>query len=394
MSGSRTRRRWPWVVLFLGIAFVVLFYVGGAWYFSSQVYADALKSEPYNPADLQGGTVLAYDGTRENPTITIQPDEQEPKFDDSVMGLVIGESVLVVGPVRSTEGSTQTRRVLDVIGQTARVGDRYGLTRDVWLTPEQAGMKARYIQIRTPDGRKFPTWRINSKGSDRWAILTHGKGASRSEMLRMAQTLKDRNYNLLIITYTGDVGAPPYDDGMVHYGRTEWQELEAAVQYAEDRGAETYILGGISHGGAVTLGFLERGVLARRIDGVILDAPASSLGDVIDEAAEYRSLPVGDLPIPESLEDAAKLMVAFRYGVDYSAVDYSGKEGLVDVPLLVFQGDADQTVPKPVNDRFMDIAGQGGTYVVVEGADHVLSWNVDPEGYDREMRKFLRQFRN
>ena len=30
----------------------------------------------------------------------------------------------------------------------------------------------------------------------------------------MARPLHKADYNVLIITYTGDVGAPPYDDGM------------------------------------------------------------------------------------------------------------------------------------------------------------------------------------
>ena len=396
MSRSRTRRRWPWAILFTAIALVAVFYVGGAWYFSGQVYADALKSEPYDPANLQGGTVQAYDATGEDPTITILPDEQyraETKFDDAVMGVVIGESLLVVGPAVTGADGAETRPVIDVVGDGPRVGDRYGLTRDVWLSPEQAGLDPEYVEISTPDGRLFPAWQITAEDSDKWAILTHGKGASRSEMLRMSRALIKADFTVLIVTYTGDVGAPPYDDGMMHFGRTEWQELEAAVQYAEDQGAKTIVLGGASHGGAVTLGFLERGALARRVDGVILDSPASSFEDVIDEAAEYRTLPVANLPIPESLEDAAKMAVAFRYGVDFSAIDYSGKEGLVDVPLLVFQGTDDRTVPLAVNDRFMRIAGKDGTYVVVEGADHVMSWNVDPDAYDKAIKKFVKQFK-
>ena len=258
-------------------------------------------------------------------------------------------------------------------------------------TREQAGLDAQDVVITTPDGRQFPAWEIPVEGSTKWAILTHGKGAARSEMLRMARALHKVDYNVLIITYTGDVGAPPYDDGMVHFGRTEWQELQAAVEYVDAAGADTIVLGGASHGGAVTLGFLERGELARRVDGVILDAPASSFEDVIDEAAEFRSLPVVNQPIPESLEDAAKLAVAFRYGVDFSAVDYTDMAGLVDVPLLTFQGVADQTVPKAVNDRFMREAGAGGTYEVVDGADHVLSWNVDPKAYEKAIKDFTKE---
>ena len=89
MGRSRKRRRWPWVILFTAIALVGVFYVGGAWYFSGQVYADALKAEPYDPADLQRGTVQAYDGTGEQATVTILPDEadrDETKFDNAVIG--------------------------------------------------------------------------------------------------------------------------------------------------------------------------------------------------------------------------------------------------------------------------------------------------------------------
>ncbi len=391
MARSRKRRRWPWVILFSAIALVGVFYVGGAWYFSGLVYADALKADPYNPSDLQRGTVQAFDGTGEQATVTILPDEadrEETKFDDAVIGLALDESLLVVGPATRDADGAQTRPVIDVIGSAPNVGDRYGLTRDVWLDPEQAGLDAQDVVITTPDGRQFPAWEIPVEGSTKWAILTHGKGAARSEMLRMARPLHKADYNVLVITYTGDVGAPPYDDGMVNFGRTEWQELQAAVEYADARGAETIVLGGASHGGAVTLGLLARGELARRIDGVILDAPASSFEDVIDEAAEFRSLPVVNQPIPESLEDAAKLAAAFRFGVDYSAIDYTDMSGLIEVPLLTFQGVEDRTVPKAVNDRFMREAGAGGTYEVVDGADHVLSWNVDPEAYEQAIKEF------
>src|SRR5512139_511533 len=101
MGRSRRRRRWPWVIVFSAIALVGVFYVGGAWYFSGLVYADALKADPYDPADLQRGTVTAYDGTGEQPTVTILPDVEdrdETKFDAAIIGLALDESLLVAGP--------------------------------------------------------------------------------------------------------------------------------------------------------------------------------------------------------------------------------------------------------------------------------------------------------
>jgi hypothetical protein len=308
-----------------------------------------------------------------------------------VVGLAIGESLVVAGPVERRNGDRQTRAILDVQGQMPDPGDEYGLARDVWLSPEQAGLDTQYIALETLEGEQFPTWLIPGRGSKRWAILIHGIGASRAEMLRMGRPLHQAGYNLLVITYQGDVGAPPYEDGMVTYGRAEWPVVEAATQYAIDEGAERIVLGGASHGGAVALGFLGRGTLASTIDAVILDSPASSLDEIIDEGAELVTLP-GGLPVPESLEDVAKWLVAFRFGVDYEAIDYIDWPELIKVPLLTFQGDSDQTVPVAVSDRFMgpDGSGDGGEYVVVEGADHVLSWNLEPEGYEESVRAFVR----
>jgi pimeloyl-ACP methyl ester carboxylesterase len=288
---------------------------------------------------------------------------------------------------------TRTRPILDVVGDRPKPGASFGLTRDVWLDPDQAGLDSKDVTITTLEGARFPAWQIPSrKASGAWAVLTHGRGAARSEMLRMGTILHKAGFNLLIITYTGDAGAPQYPDGMNQYGRVEWRELESAVEYASDQGARRIILGGASHGGAVTLGLLARSPLSSRVDGVILDAPASSLRDVIDEAAESEKLPIVGRPIPESLEDAAMTLVAWRYGVNYSTVDYTDKQGLVPMPLLMIQGADDRTVVPAVNDRFMhEGPGQGNAYLVVPGAGHVMSWNVDPKGYEKAIQEFLKR---
>ncbi len=380
------------MILFVSIALVAFFYVAGGWYFSTMIYESALKAEPYDPSGLQTGHIgrVAVDD-RGDARVVLEPDAQfagQTKFDDSIVGIAVGESLLVVGPVDAEDGA---RPVQEVHGDMPRRGDRYGLVRDVWLTPEQAGLSADDVTVVTLDDREFPAWRVRVKKSDDWAILTHGRGASRSEMLRMGRILHDAGYNLLVITYTNDPGVPTSDDGMVSYGRHEWADLEGAVEYVLDRNPARIVLGGTSHGGAVTLGFLARSTLALRVDAVILDAPATSLRDVIDEGAEFRTLPVVGTGIPESLEDTALLMASVRYGVSYGPVDYAAMPDLIEVPLLTFQGAQDRTIAREVNDRFMRAgSGQGGTYVVEDGADHLLSWNQDPDAYKRRIKRFLR----
>ena len=349
MDVRRKRRRWPWVLLVVGVLLVTVFYVGGGWYFSSLIYSDALKANPYNPEGFWTGTVEAVEGAGEPTAITVLPDAEhrdETRFDGVVMGLQFDDgSVVVVGPVSATAtDGARTRPVLDVVGDVPSEGEQYRFTKEVWLTPEQAGLTAEEVVLPTPSG-DFPEWVVRVPGSDKWAVLTHGRSGDRPDMLRMARPLNAAGYNLLLTTYAGDNVSRPAEDGIWHFGATEWDELESAVQFALDQGAQTLVMGALSLGGAVTDGFLAHSALADQVDAVILDAPASSLRDSIDEGAESRSFPVVGLPIPESLEDVAMLIAGLRFGVDYDAIDYTGMTDLIDVPLLTFQTDEEPPPP-------------------------------------------------
>ncbi|MGB8022596.1 MAG: hypothetical protein WCF04_15310, partial [Candidatus Nanopelagicales bacterium] len=209
MGEARRHRRWPWILLIIGALLVGLFYIGGGWYFSNVVYSDALKANPFNPEGLWRGTVQQFGGA----TVTVLPGEEhrdETKFDGAVMGLTLDDgSVVVVGPASVATDGTRTMPVLDVVGEPPTGGDSYRLTPSVWLTPESAGLDAADVTIRTPAGEEFPAWEVTVAGSDKWAVLTHGKGGDRPDMLRMARPLQAAGYNLLFTTVAGDTGAPP-----------------------------------------------------------------------------------------------------------------------------------------------------------------------------------------
>ncbi len=394
--GVRRRRRWPWLILFGGIGLAFLFYAFGGWYLSSRFHTEALAADPHTGEAVTTGTIAAVHIKGGKGTVEYSVDSafvaDQHRYDYAVMGLSTREGTLVVGPVASSEGGVITRPVQAVIGKAPKPDQAFGLHADVWLTPDDAGMADVDVVVRSLRGLSFPAWAIPSAGSTGWAILVHDKDASRSEMLRMARPMHKAGLNVLVVSYTNDAGAPQSDDGMLHYGRSEWQDLEAAVQYAVDADARQIILGGSGHGGAVVLGFLARGSLASRVSGVVLDSPVSSLRDLIDARASLAKAPVIGVGIPESLEEVAVWAVSARYNVDFKAVDYSGIQGLIDVPLLTFQGRMNRTVPLTVNDRFMgEGSGKGGEYVVVPGADHTLTWNVGPKQYDDRIKRFLAQ---
>lgn len=391
----KKKRRWWLRILVVASLLLALVYLGGGWFFSGLVYNDALFYKAYDPATVQTGVLKSVDveaGTKKGEVQYARGDEfaEMSKFEKTMVGLKAPSGLLVVGPATKVENGVETRPVIDVVGTAPEAGADVGLVRDVWTTPAEAGLASTDVNVPGENGAVFPAWQILApKQSTTWAVLAHGKGASRSEQLRLARILHAKDINCLVISYSNDAGAPANEDGMVHFGKSEWKDMESAVKYVQGQGAQKLILGGISHGGAVTMGFLKHSSLAPAVNAIILDAPASSLRDVIDEAANFHKMPAINTDIPESLQKVAIWITAMRYDLDYDAVDYTDMDGLVKIPVLLFQGTDDRTVPEPVNDRFAEKQGDKVQLEVVKGAEHVLTWNVDPFAFQSKVNDFL-----
>ena len=117
----------------------------------------------------------------------------------------------------------------------------------------------------------FPAW-LTPGETDTWVILVHGKGAERTECLRILPMFVERGHSTLPITYRNEEGAPASPSGQYQFGADEW--VEAAAEYALAAGASELILVGYSMGGAIALSFLYNSAVADRVKGVILDSPA------------------------------------------------------------------------------------------------------------------------
>ena len=234
----------------------------------------------------------------------------------------------------------------------------------------------------------FPAWLAPADGTT-WAVLTHGRGAMRTEMLRLMRTTSALGLPSLTISYRRD---RENGGGLAQFGQDEWADLEAAVQYALDHGARRVVLVGASMGGAISAAFLEQSPLAQHVVALVLDAPMLDLGATIEHGAAQRSLPVLGLPIPGPLTWTAQQIAGRRYDLDAGRVDYLDDTSWLTVPALVFHGTSDDTVPASVTRRLAAAAPQLVQPVVVDGADHVESWNLDPAAYDEAVRGFLTPF--
>ncbi len=374
-------RRWLLVALF---GLVLAFYLGGGWYFSGEIRREALDVRPSEPTyDLE---VVAVDGE----LVTLRPlDGTDPTLTrPGIFGLTWPGGYARVGEVVAERDDEVTRIVVD--GSVPDVGAAVGLDPFVYEgDPESAlGIPFRDVTIPGPLG-EMPAWWILG-GRDFWVIQIHGKGSSREEALRTVPVIRELGYPQLVITYRNDPEAPADPSGFYQYGATEWEDLAAAVDFAAERGAKKVILVGYSTGASIAASYMLRAEDPGMIAGAVYDAPNLDMGATIDFGASQRTLPLVPLPVPGSLAEVAKFLAALRYDVNWELLDYAKLGGQVRVPVLVFHGLEDTTVPIESSREFADRQPNFVKLIEVPRAGHVQSWNVDAELYENVLSDFLR----
>ncbi len=135
-------------------------------------------------------------------------------------------------------------------------------------------------------------------------------------------------------------------------------------------------------GGGIVTNFLYQSLLAERVEAIILDAPMLNFRDTVDRLAWKQGVPWFFTQIAERLAEV-------RFDVDWEAMDHLRRSDELSAPILLFQGDADDTVPVETSDALAEARPDLVTYVRIEGAGHVRSWNTDPEAYEAAVRDFL-----
>jgi len=386
------RRALVWTAAVVAVL-LALFYVGGGWYFSGRIESGALAADPgpmvpsYNLQVLEVG-----DGT-----ITYEAaGDVSPSFaEDSIYALLWDGGWAHVGAPTATTDTTVTRPLEDVSGTAPQPGTRAALERDWFVAAPDAtnptttlGYAYEDVTITSANG-DMPAWYIPADDASTWtAVMVHGREGFPREMLRQARVVHEAGMNALVITYLGDYGNPQYPDGHLGYGRTEWPDVEAAVEYAGTRGATGIVLVGNSMGGAVVSGFMAESGLAGDVDAIVLDSAVTDLGQAVEAGAAAISLPVIGAP-PSSLVAVAEWMAGLRYGVDWAQLDYSD-EGFWDgLPVLAIHGSEDPTAPVQMTRDLAALHPDTVQPEVVDGAQHVESWNHATDRYEQVLAAFL-----
>ena len=377
--------RWRGRILVLsGIALgVIVALAGTGWYFSDVLKNSALTVDhsPSEP-DLE---VVAIGDDQVTLRITPRAKSDGPWTKEGIWGVVGDGGYGQVGPILSRDDEQVVRRFVSLTG-ILRKGDRVRLDNFAFPVDPLVAFDIPFQEVVFSSGLgDFPAWIIDGPSST-WVIMVHGRGADRREALRLLPTIVELGMPALIITYRNDEGVPASRDGFYQFGETEWEELEAAANYALDHGARELVLVGYSMGGAIVTNFLYQSPLAQRVQGAILEAPVLGFEALVDFRARRRG-------IPRPITALGKTVANFRFDLHFGRRDYLSRAGQLDVPILLFHGDDDETAPIETSDELARLRPDIVTYVRVPGATHLHSWNMDPAVYESAVRDFFQRIR-
>ena len=361
---------------------VVVF--AAAWYYAGAIEEQALAVEhEQDPFDLR---VLSIRGGRITLGAETETASKGRWAEPGVWGLESADTYNRVGRIVEAGDRTVVRELI-TLGPLPVVGERVRIDRDAFPGDPWLGHGIEFWEVGVPAALgTFPAWLTRGE-SDTWAILVHGKGAERTECLRILPMFVERGHSTLTITYRNDEGVPASPSGYYQFGAGEWEDLEAAAEYALAAGADELILAGYSMGGAMVLSFLYHSAVADRVSAVVLDSPALDFEALIDHGAT-RQIPVGE-PLRSGLTDLAMYVAAHRFGIDYRTMDHLERVEDLTVPVLLFHGSEDARVPVWLSDRLAETRPDIVRYEVFDGAIHVGAWNQDRGRYEHAVRDFL-----
>ncbi len=295
-----------------------------------------------------------------------------------------GGELLRLGPPIAAEAHL-VRRMVEK-GDSSRLRrDRAGrVSGQLGETPTDFGLPFTSVSI-----NNRAAWLIPSPGPARsnvWVIHVHGLGGSRSQVLRGLPVFSSLGFTSLVPTYRTSLDAESEPARFSHLGMTEWQDIVSAHRYARDAGAERIIYVGWSLGASIVLRVLESGPVSHAT-GVLLISPALDWRQIILSGLSATGIP----------RVAAQWILSgfnlFRLPGE-PRIRWKRMPGLSsdqersEVPLMVFHGSADRSVPVQLSRDF--VSNRAIPYLEFQGAHHTLEWNSAPEVWEAAVRDWCR----
>lgn len=390
---GRERRRWRAVVLFVLVAVLLLvagLVAGVAWYFAGLAIAVDRSGAP--PVAVRAGV---DDGAPDGTVVLPDTPGMSTGGQHGIRWQADDESGWgVTGDVLEQADGRVVRTWTDRDGTLPDAGATGQIDQDVFLgDPGTVGMTFTEVLLDSELG-ELPAYRVpapaeptaeQAVAQGTWIVFAHGRGGQQEEANRYLPLWHDLGYEVLVPAYRNDVVAPQDPSGRYGLGGTEWRDIDTAVQYALDNGAEQVVLAGWSMGAAVNLQLMAQSPNADDVVALVLNAPVVDWRDTFEHQGSLAGL-------PSAVTGLGMQFIELRGDLDlddFDWVDRTDATQVLDVPIYLVHSDDDAFVPNGPGRDLADLLGDDVTTRFDGPADHTREWNVDPDGYDADMRAWF-----
>jgi pimeloyl-ACP methyl ester carboxylesterase len=279
------------------------------------------------------------------------------------------------------------------------------------LGPDLDALGGEVVRLRSRDGLRLSgRWLPPAGATGDWApdpyeaiLLLHGwSGSVAPDAVEFGPFLR-RTAGVLALDFRGHGESDP---SPTTFGLREVEDVAGALAWLGERGVRRVAMFGTSMGGITALAasvVLGDGTLPAA--DTVPAAPAATVGPPRPRIAGIvaESVPP-DLPIAirnrlrgpmggplrGPISRHLWTAVAQRLGADPRATEPIRVIGLVDVPVLLIHGDADETVPLHEGQRLLAAAGGNVEHWVVPGATHSRAHAIARHEYEERVTAFLR----
>jgi len=334
-----------------------------------------------HPRPKRTVTVVAVDSA----SITVPSDEQTRCPGEYRVYFHGGQHSILVGDVLDDDGRHVRRTILGEPEIVPAAEDKLVWSGYLLDTPALVSSSFEDVAI-TADGDTRKAWYFPVAGATTWAIHVHGIHSGRQAILRAVPDTLSAGMSSLVIGYRGDVED---DRGLpATFGTDEWRDLDAAMRYAVDHGAERLVLVGWSMGATIALHAAARSTLRNRIDAMILVCPALDWFAALRAGVAKAGFPglLGSLGALALTIPGLARFAGLRRAIPRRWMRPTPPAGL---PILLIHSSGDRDVPLEVSRRFAAKPDAAATLVEIAPCPHGMELNREPELFHGSIARFL-----
>lgn len=245
--------------------------------------------------------------------------------------------------------------------------------------PADFGFAVEAVHFAAADGITLRGWFVPGETSTRAAVLLHGNGSTRDQMIARARLLRAHGFAVLLYDARGHGES---EGSRVSFGLHETRDLLGALDYLRSRGATEIGCLGASQGGATIALAAER---LRDVRWVVLESVFPDLTTAVDRRFRHT------LGLPGWLAGLLLRPIAeWRIGASIREIEPRRTIALLNCPVLVSSGQLDPyTTDEDTHALYAAAKGRKQLWLL-PAAGHVDLYGAAGRNYEERVIAFIK----